>query len=111
MAKLHAAYAVSKTQTAGVTSVDSRDYMIGTTVPFGANSLMASYIHRNDRLAINRDADQFAIGYNYMLSKRTTLYAVYARINNKRGALYTVGTAVEAGTNDRGMDFGLRHVF
>lgn len=108
---LHGAYAVSKTDTAGVYSVDARDYMMGATVPFGIDSLMASYIKRNDRLAVSRDADQIAIGYNHMLSKRTTIYAAYARINNKNGAAYTVGTAVEAGTNDRGFDIGLRHVF
>ena len=109
--KLHGAYAMSKTDAAGVYSVDARDFMIGATVPFGIDSLMASYIKRNDRLAAARDADQLAIGYNHMLSKRTTIYAAYARINNKNGAKYLVGTATDNGSNDRGFNLGLRHVF
>lgn len=109
--KLHGAYAISKTDAAGVYSVDARDYMIGATVPFGADALMASYIKRNDRLAVSRDADQLAVGYTHMLSKRTTLYAAYARINNKNGATYKVGSAIETGSNDRGLNLGIRHVF
>jgi predicted porin len=108
---LHGAVAASKTDAAGVTSVDARDYMIGATVPVGADSVMASYIHRDDRLAFNRDADQMGIGYNHMLSKRTTVYAVYARINNKNGSRYLVGTATDNGSNDRAINLGLRHVF
>ena len=109
--KLHGAAAVSKTDAGGVYSVDARDFMIGATVPFGADSLMTSYIKRKDRLAVARDADQIAIGYNHMLSKRTTIYAAYARINNKNGSKYLVGTATDSGSNDRGLNLGLRHVF
>lgn len=111
--KLHGAYAVSKTDNAaGTLSVDARDYMIGTSVPFTAvDTLMASYIKRNDRLAVNRDADQLAVGVTHLLSKRTTLYAAYARINNKNGATYKVGGAIESGSNDRGLDLGIRHTF
>jgi predicted porin len=109
--KLHGAYAISKTDAAGVYSVDARDFMIGATVPFGIDSLMTSYIKRKEHLAAARDADQIAIGYNHMLSKRTTIYAAYARINNKNGAKYLVGTATDNGSNDRGLNLGLRHVF
>ena len=89
----------------------ANDVMIGMSMPFGASSVVASYIRRNDRLAINRDADQFAIGYNYAMSKRTTLYLAYARINNKNGAPYTAGSAVDAGTGNSAFDVGIRHTF
>lgn len=110
-AKLHAAFAVSKTDAAGVTSVDANDGMLGVSVPFGASTVLASYVRRNDRLAVNKDADQIGIGYTYDMSKRTSLYAAYARISNKNGAAYVVGNATEAGSGDKAFNLGIRHRF
>ncbi len=93
-------------------SVDSRDLLLGVTVPFGSvHTLMASYIRKNDRTAFNQDAAQLAVGYRYALSKRTELYAAYAHIDNKRGAGYTVGSAIEGGTGDGALNLGIRHAF
>lgn len=110
-AKLHAAYAASKTDAAGVTSVDANDGMVGVSVPFGASTILASYVRRNDRLAVNKDADQIGIGYTYDMSKRTSFYAAYARISNKNGASYVVGNATEAGSGDKALNLGIRHRF
>lgn len=96
---------------APVASTDSRDMLVGVTVPFGAHALMASYIRKDDRGVRNQDASQVAVGYRYSLSKRTELYAAYARIDNKNGASYTVGSAIEAGSGDRASSFGMRHAF
>lgn len=109
--KLHGTYGSSKTDAAGVASVDARDLMLGVTVPFGPHSVIASYVHRNDRLAVNRDATQLALGYTYDLSKRTTLYAAYGTIANHNGARYLAGNATEPGTGPRAWDLGLRHRF
>ena len=112
IAKAHTAYAVTKTENVGTTLVDATDAMLGVSVPFGPNTVMASYIRRNDKSAKNRDADQIAIGYNYAMSKRTTLYAAYARINNKNGPVfYTAGNAIEGGSGDKAFDVGIRHTF
>jgi predicted porin len=92
-------------------STDSRDAMLGVTVPFGPHALMASWIHKDDRDAANRDANQWAIGYRYRLSKRTDLYTAYARIDNRNGASYTVGSAIESGSGDRAASAGIRHTF
>lgn len=110
-AKLHAAYAVSKTDAAGVASVDAADGMIGVSVPVGASTFLASYVRRNDKLAVNRDAGQIGIGYTYDMSKRTSFYAAYARIDNKNGAAYVVGNATEAGSGDKAFNIGIRHRF
>lgn len=110
-AKLHAAYARSKTDAAGTVSVDANDGMLGVSVPFGASTLLASYVRRNDRLAVNKDADQIGIGYTYDMSKRTSFYAAYARISNKNGAAYVVGNATEAGSGDKAFNLGIRHRF
>jgi predicted porin len=92
-------------------SENSTDVLMGVTVPLGPHTVVASYVRKNDKGASNRDSDQWALGYRYSLSKRTDLYAAYARINNKNGAAYTVGSAIEAGSGDKAFDLGIRHSF
>lgn len=97
--------------TAPVASTDSRDGLVGLTVPLGPHTLLASYIQKDDRTTHNQDANQIAIGYRYSMSKRTSVYAVYARIENKNGAGYTSGNASESGTGNRGTSVGMSHAF
>jgi predicted porin len=126
VAKVHLAYGVDKgtgssplrntlnaygRPTAPTASTDSTDALLGVTVPFGQHTVLASYIRKNDKTALNQDADQWAIGYRYALSKRTDLYTAYARIKNKNGAGYTVGSAIEAGSGDKAFNLGVRHTF
>ena len=94
-------------------SQDSTDLLVGATVPVTgtAGTVMASFIRKNDKEAFNRDADQWAIGYTYALSKRTSTYVAYAKIKNKNGASYTVGNNSEAGTGDKAFNLGLKHSF
>ncbi|USX28855.1 porin [Oxalobacteraceae bacterium OTU3CINTB1] len=99
-------YAVAPTP-----STDSDVMLLGVTVPRGSGVWLASYIRKNDKTNFNQDAQQFAGGYRYYLSKRTDLYGVYAYIRNKNGAGYTVGSAIEGGTGNRGVNLGIRHVF
>ena len=93
-------------------STDSTTALIGATVPMGpAGTVMASYIHVNDKNAANADANQFALGYSYALSKRTSTYASYAKISNKNNAGYTVGNNSNVGTGDKAFSVGVRHSF
>ena len=92
-------------------STDSNDLLLGATVPFGANKVLVSYVRKDDRTAANQDAHQWALGYLHSLSKRTDLYAAYAKISNSNGAGYTVGSAIEAGSGDSAFQFGMRHSF
>jgi predicted porin len=128
-AKLHLAYGVNKgpysstlrnganpygyaeVPTAATLTDDSTDALAGLTVPMGAHTLLASWIHKNDKTAANRDADQFGLGYRYNLSLRTNLYAIYARMCNKNRASYTLGNASEGGTGDRAVNLGMQHAF
>lgn len=97
---------------AAAPSIDSTNLLIGTTVPVGeAGTFMASYIKTNDKGVANADADQFALGYSYALSKRTSTYASYAKIKNKNGSVYTVGGNNEVGSGDKAFNVGLRHSF
>lgn len=114
VAKAAFSYNVNKNDT----TIDSNDAMVGVTVPFGASTILASYIRKNDKTAANADANQAAIGYTYALSKRTNLYTSYSRISNKNGAAYTVGDASGggsanqvAGATSTGFAVGVRHKF
>jgi len=96
---------------APIASVDSANMLIGAQVPVGAGTIMASYTRKDDKTVNNQDADQFAVGYLYTLSKRTGAYASYAKIKNKNGAGYTVGNNNEPGTGDKAFNVGIRHAF
>lgn len=98
-------------RTAPVASLDSQDAMLGVSVPMGPHTLLASYIRKNDRTALNQDATQLAVGYRYALSKRTDVYTAYSRIDNKNGAGYTVGSSIEGGSGDGAFNVGIRHAF
>ena len=93
-------------------SRDSNNILVGATVPVGpAGTVMASFIRTNDKTAANADADQWAVGYSYALSKRTSTYASYAKIKNKNSAGYTVGNNSNVGTGDKAFNVGVRHSF
>lgn len=91
--------------------IKNNDALIGLTVPVGLGTFRVSYINRNDKLATNQDASQYAIGYTHPISKRTTLYTMYARMKNKNGASYTVGNSSDPGSGDKQFNLGMRHVF
>lgn len=90
---------------------DARDYLVGVTVPVGAASIMASFIRHDDRSLLDENANQIGIGAMYALSKRTSLYTAFARINNQHGAAFTVGNATETGTGNKSFNLGVVHNF
>ncbi|HEX7647274.1 MAG TPA: porin, partial [Noviherbaspirillum sp.] len=97
--------------TDGAPGLDNRDILVGVSVPVASGTIMASYIKKDDRTIAHQDASQIGVGYVHDLSKRTALYTSYARIDNKNGAPYTVGSAIEAGSGDRAFNVGIRHRF
>jgi predicted porin len=92
-------------------STDSRDVLIGATAPFGATTLIVSFIGKDDKTVRDQDARQYAVGLNYALSKRTIVYTSYAKIKNLRGAGYTVGNNTDVGSGDVAYNAGVRHTF
>lgn len=90
---------------------DSRDLVAGFSLPFSRSVLIMSYIHKNDRSALDQDARQWAVGYTYELSRRTNFYTSYGRINNDNGAAYTVGNAMNVGIGEQQFNLGIRHTF
>jgi general bacterial porin, GBP family len=99
------------TAVAPTASDDSRELLLGVAMPFGASTVLASYIRKDDRTFRNQDADQWALGYTYDMSKRTKLYSSIARIKNKNNAGYTVGNGSEVGTGNKAVNIGVRHSF
>jgi predicted porin len=92
-------------------STDSRDLLLGVSVPFGASAVIATAVRKDDRTALNQDAQQYALAYMYAFSRRTDIYTSYARIRNHNGAGYTEGNSEEPGIGDRQITVGLRHRF
>ncbi|WP_317202446.1 porin [Janthinobacterium sp.] len=91
---------------------NSNNILVGVGAPVGpAGTVMASYIRKNDTEASNMDATQWAVGYSYALSKRTSAYTSFAKIKNSNNAGYTVGNATEVGTGDKAFNVGMRHSF
>jgi len=111
LVKAHALVQKSEGDPTGAIRLDTLDLMVGATVPVASGSLLASYIHHDDRSSLNRDASQLGAGYKYPLSKRTAIYTAYARIVNRNGATFKVGNATETGTGNKAFNLGVVHDF
>jgi predicted porin len=97
-----------------VGNVTQDNWFIGVSAPFGQWNVKASYgqVKQGGVLDGNK-ANQFAIGTDYNLSKRTALYATYGSISNTDTA-YSVsatGSPLTRGNNSNGAELGIRHVF
>jgi len=95
----------------GPSTLDVLDLMGGVTVPLAGGNVMASYIRHNDKTSADKDASQLGVGYIYPLSKRTSVYGAFARIQNLHGAAFTVGNATASGTGTKAFDLGVVHNF
>jgi predicted porin len=102
-------------------AADNTDMLLGVRAPFGANTLAATFIRKNDKTAADADADQIQLYYAYSLSKRTVLYSIFTHINNSANAVYTTAHASAAPTAaqyalgarpaNREFSVGIRHNF
>jgi len=105
--KLYSMYEINKTD-ASTAAVNTRDWLLGVSAPFGASTVLASYIDHKNKALADSDSRQIAIGYTYTLSRRTDLYTSYSRLSNETLAKLKVETA---GTADRIVNAGIRHLF
>jgi predicted porin len=108
--KLQLAYA----DNGGNPAIDSRDILVGLTFQSGASRIAASFINHADHTASDADVNQYALGYYYSLSKRTTLYAIGAYMQRRNAAAqktFFVGNASDTGTGNRALNFGIKHSF
>ncbi len=95
-------------------SYDRRNWFVGAEVPMGKAKLLASYGQVKDRTLADADANKWAVGARYALSKRTEVYADYAQIKNDTRAAYTInpmGNSSGTSAGTRGFAMGMKHSF
>jgi predicted porin len=113
--------------TAAETESKRRAWSIPVTVPLGAGTFLFTYTKARDLTGnalapaanANSGASLVSLGYDYALSKRTSLGVSYAKLNNQANAGYALyNQASQNGTpnNAVGQDasqlyLGIRHAF
>lgn len=99
---------------------------------YGHNAYFLSGVYKMDMNAINftygktgqtgttanTGANQISLGYDYGLSKRTKLYAIYSRISNKTASNYGFSQSTSAASSINGsgaspsvVSLGMKHTF
>jgi predicted porin len=88
----------------------------GLTAPIGKGDLRLQ-VSRYNTVDSNADWKKFAIGYGYNFSKRTQIYATYARLKNDNGSQRSIGVqglvapGNTLGGKSTGYEVGVRHFF
>jgi predicted porin len=84
----------------------------------GAVALKAAYAKANSQAASDSGAKQYTVGADYSFSKRTTVYALYTKINNDTNANYdfalnptTGANGAVTGDKPAGFSLGMKHAF
>jgi predicted porin len=87
-----AACTANGTRTQQAAGADAEAMAFGLIVPFGAHSIRAAYHMRDvDATATVGEAERtgWSLGYEYALSRRTTFYAYYGDVSDKKA--YKIG--------------------
>ena len=93
-------------------AVNGKGWMLGGWVPVGAGEIHAGYSRYELDSAGNPEGKKLALGYVHNLSKRTALYATWARLKNSGGAALALnGAATAPNGSSTGLDLGVRHSF
>jgi len=101
----------SATDKVGAT-LQGKGRLMGLTAPMGATTFKVASSQYETNAAGNPTAKKTVFGLEQALSKRTYLYATYARIANSGGAAFAMGGAVTAANqSSTATDFGLRTAF
>lgn len=89
--------------------------LAGASVPVGKGHLKLSYSRSAQSGTHDGDnAQQFAVGYTYALSKRTVLYTAASLIKNQGNAAFVTGDVAPEGVpgaNSKGIQVGISHSF
>ena len=97
---------------AGQWAISARGYQVGGIVKAGAGEFKLGYSMYKTDATRNPEARKVAVGYVHNLSKRTAVYATFARLKNKNGASFALqGATTAPNTSSSGYDLGIRHTF
>lgn len=118
MSNLYAAYDFGVAKASLAASRDrngaqtGRGLLLGLVAPVGAHQLKAAFSTYKTDAAGSPQAKKFAIGDVYSLSKRTLLYATYARVRNSGGSATSLGGSTTGpNQSSSGFDLGIAHSF
>lgn len=95
-------------------AVDGKGWAVGTIVPVGSGAIrfQVSQYQTDNGAGVEPKSRSIALGYLHNLSKRTAVYATYARVRNSGGAAFAFnGATTAANQSSTGFDLGLRHSF
>ena len=106
----------------GRDAFDHRTWYIGGKFNVSAgDAVKLAYTKMNDVGDANETgARQMSIGYDHAMSKRTTVYALYTRLDNDKSASYSLGfagastgavTGVAADSDPSAFAIGVKHTF
>ena len=100
---------VLSTTDAATGQADVKGSNIGALVPMAGGTFR---IAASSTKKAGVESKQTAVGFVKPLSKRTDIYATYARVANSGGATAALnGSAVNANGSSTGYDFGVKHSF
>lgn len=89
-----------------------KGYTLGAVVPVGSGDFKIALSRYGTSAGLQPETAKLALGYVHNLSKRTALYATYARVRNSGGATRAINGAVTApNASSSGFDAGIRHFF
>lgn len=89
-----------------------RGFQVGALYRVGSGEFRASVSGYKTTAAGDPATRKIAIGYVHDLSKRTALYATYARVRNSGGASFALnGASTGPNQSSSGLDVGVRHSF
>jgi len=110
-----------KSSRTGNTTTDRSAWAANIAHEMGPITLMAAYYHMGDgKTTADTSAKAWALGANYALSKRSSVYARYLAIKNDTGAQYgyvsgqgpnSFGFNVNTNTDPSVFSVGIRHSF
>jgi predicted porin len=92
-----------------------KQYNLGAGYPFGASKFYVNL--QQSKMDSGAKGTAVALAYSYSLSKRTNLYASYARMNNNGTGAFTLNsgsntvTPAGAGVDPSALTVGIRHTF
>lgn len=116
---LCAAVAVGGCAAVGADRFGHNAYYLSGNYKMGMNAVKLAYGKAGKLASVaNTGANQFTLGYDHGLTKRTKLYAIYSRISNKAASDYGFSQTTSAASTVNGIgaspsvvSLGMRHSF
>lgn len=104
--------AVFKDKTEAAAAFAGKGYTLGAAVPVGPGEIKIAFSRYGSDAGASPRTRKAALGYVHNLSRRTALYATYARVTNSGGATTALnGATTAANQGSSGYDLGIRHSF